>query len=291
MFENNCTSPLNNIFSKRKFLSFMDNKKQNFFCTVVKRYIDNPENKTNHQLISEIYSIISEKHKNEYFYKNTILNYLLCELHDYENTIALSEIPIGNAIADLVLLNGKANVYEIKTSLDTLSRLKNQIENYYKAFDNVSVITSKKYIDKVDEVVGCDCIGIFELTDDNQINTIREPKTNKDFLDKNVMFSVLRQKEQVQILNDCDIVVNNLTDFNRYQIVKEAFLSVDIDKLYNSYIKILKKRQKIKKETYLQMPDYIKSLVYFSNFNNVQIKKLNIFLEEKYKGDLCTIHT
>ncbi|MBC8060944.1 MAG: sce7726 family protein, partial [Clostridiaceae bacterium] len=51
--------------------------------------------------------------------------------------------------ADFILINGSAVVYEIKTELDTLDRLDSQIENYYKAFTKVCVITSESNYNKV----------------------------------------------------------------------------------------------------------------------------------------------
>ncbi len=53
-------------------------------------------------------------YRNEYFYKNTILNKLLLGRHSINTTTALSEMPIGKSIADFILLNGKGVVDEIK---------------------------------------------------------------------------------------------------------------------------------------------------------------------------------
>ena len=65
-----------------------------------------------------------------------------------------------------MLINGKAVVYEIKTELDNLERFGSQIDDYYKAFDHVAVVTYEKNLqrlckcmDNIDKPVG---IYIFE---------------------------------------------------------------------------------------------------------------------------------
>lgn len=92
-------------------------------------------------MVSEIYNILKTEYRNEYYYKNTLLNKLLLGVHSVNTTTALTEIPIAKSKADFVLINGKAVVYEIKTELDNLERLESQINDYFKAFDHVAVVT------------------------------------------------------------------------------------------------------------------------------------------------------
>ena len=77
MTDSTFNSLLNNIFSKRAILSLIENKSNYYYVKAVQRYVENPETKTNLQLISEIYAKIKTDHKNEYYYKNTVLNQLL----------------------------------------------------------------------------------------------------------------------------------------------------------------------------------------------------------------------
>lgn len=119
------------------------------YRAVVQRFIDDPENRDNGKLISEIYHFMSKSYRNEYFYQNTLLNKLLLGRHSLNTTIALTQIPISKSKADFILINGKAIVYEIKTELDTFERLETQLRDYYKAFDHVCVVTSEGQYDKL----------------------------------------------------------------------------------------------------------------------------------------------
>ena len=109
---------LNKIFSRSTLRQFIDNGDDRTYSQVIKRYIKNGEGKTNSELLSEIYKELQSNYRNEYFYKNTLLNKLLLGIHSINTTTALTEIPIAKSKADFILINGKAVVYEIKTELD-----------------------------------------------------------------------------------------------------------------------------------------------------------------------------
>ena len=132
---------INNFFSQKTFRQCFEKKDDTVYKEVIKRYISDADGKDNAKLISEIYTVLKKGYRNEYYYKNTLLNKLLLGVHSVNTTTALTEIPISNSKADFVLINGKAVVYEIKTELDNLERVENQINDYYKAFDHVAVVT------------------------------------------------------------------------------------------------------------------------------------------------------
>ena len=69
-----------------------------------------PDGKTNGEIISRIYHYMGESYRNEYFYKNTLLNKLLLGVHKPTTTSALTEVPVGRSKADFILINGKAVV-------------------------------------------------------------------------------------------------------------------------------------------------------------------------------------
>ena len=104
---------LNRLFTQNVFQDLINDNNNITYGAVVKRYITDTEAKNNGELISKIYGIMSKSYRNEYFYKNTLLNELLIEKHNVSTTTALTQIPIGKSKADFILINGKAVVYEI----------------------------------------------------------------------------------------------------------------------------------------------------------------------------------
>lgn len=173
----NKMNSLNRIFTRNMLRLFIDGKENEVYSAVIRRYINNTEQKNNQQLISEIYSILKKNYRNEYFYKNTLLNKLLLGVHSVNTTTALTEVAIAKSKADFVLINGKAVVYEIKTELDNLERLNSQLEDYYKAFDHVAVVTYEKnllQLQKILEFVDKP-VGIYVLRRNGNLGMIREP--------------------------------------------------------------------------------------------------------------------
>ena len=144
---------LNRLFTQYNFDDLIQGQKNDVYISVIKRFVQDPLSKNNGEIISEIYSYMSKNYRNEYFYQNTLLNKLLLGRHSINTTTALTQIPINKSKADFILINGKAVVYEIKTELDNFERLKNQINDYYKAFSHVCVVTCEEYYKKLIKIL------------------------------------------------------------------------------------------------------------------------------------------
>ena len=144
---------INRVFTRKVICDLIENGRNDVFDYVVKRYIDDPSNKNHGQLISEIYAHLDKQQRNEYFYMNTLLNKLLCGIHNVNTTSAFSQVRIGHSIADFVMINGEGRVYEIKSDLDNFDRLYDQLRDYYCAFSKVSVLASIHELEKIREVL------------------------------------------------------------------------------------------------------------------------------------------
>ena len=68
MAENNII--LNRLFTQNAFSDMIHFDNTSIFDAVIKRYINDPDEKSNGTLISEIYSYMSNEYRNEYFYQN-----------------------------------------------------------------------------------------------------------------------------------------------------------------------------------------------------------------------------
>lgn len=73
---------VNRVFTRKVICDLIENGRSDVFDYVVKRYIDDPSSKNHGQLISEIYAHLNKQQRNEYFYMNTLLNKLLCGIHN-----------------------------------------------------------------------------------------------------------------------------------------------------------------------------------------------------------------
>ena len=273
---------LNRLFTQYNFDDLIQGQKNDVYISVIKRFVQDPLSKNNGEIISEIYSYMSKNYRNEYFYQNTLLNKLLLGRHSINTTTALTQIPINKSKADFILINGKAVVYEIKTELDNFERLKNQINDYYKAFSHVCVVTCEEYYKKLIKILKNTNVGICILTNKNTLRFKKEPVADFSNITHKHLFKVLHKKEFEDILLEIFKKLPQATPAFYYDECYNWFESIPIMDAYKETLIQLKKRNKITKEEFNRVPYELKSLMYFnSNYDN-DYKKLELFLNKMY---------
>lgn len=283
MTENNII--LNRLFTRKVFFDML-NADNTTYVTVVQRFINEPENKDNGALISDVYKFMSKSYRNEYFYQNTLLNKLLLGKHSINTTTALAQIPICKSKADFILINGKAVVYEIKTELDTFERLNTQLRDYFKAFSYVCVVTSESQYDRAVNILKDTPVGIYALTTHNTISMKfrKEPVEDTSQLNHTAIFKVLHKREHEDILRQYFGKLPDTPQVFYYDECLKQFSQIPILHAYKMAIKQLKKRNRIEVMEFEKVPYELKSLIYFSNPSTSDWQAINEFLNQKYGG-------
>ena len=100
--------------------------------------------------------------RDEYVYRAAVTHKILMGTHSLKTASMLTEFRTGSSKADLVILNGTATVYEIKSERDSLSRLVAQIANYKMVFAAVNVIASEGHVKDVLDTVSSN-VGVMRL--------------------------------------------------------------------------------------------------------------------------------
>ena len=269
---------INRFFSRNTIKNLVQNKKDPVFERVSQHY----KLENNLSTIQNVYNKLSRSYRNEYFYKNTLLNKRLLGIHSVNTTTALTEIPVGRAKPDFILINGKAVVYEIKTELDNFDRLENQINEYYKAFNHVAIVTYEKNIDmakrKIAEINKP--IGLYILQKNVKIKTVMEPKEYNNDLDRDVIFSILRKREYESIIEKRFGFLPQVSQFDYYDVCRQLTEDIRLEQFYSDFLIELKKRNPINKELFAAVPYELKFLVYFMNFKPKDYDALAQFLQK-----------
>lgn len=282
-YENNLA--LKRLFTRNTMDDLISNKKNNLFTYTVERYLENTNEKSNNELITDIYSIMGKRYRNEYFYKNTLLNKLLLGKHSLNTTTALTEVPIGKSKADFIMINGKGIVYEIKTELDTLDRLEHQINDYYKVFKYVNVVTCEEHYEKLMDKLKDTKVGIYVLTKSNKISTRKEPEEENRYLDYNTIFKFLRKGEFENIILQNIGYLPETTEFKYYKECYKLFQEIDLEIIHKNMLHILKKRVLIDIDEYKKVVPYeLRFLIYFSKYDKEDYKLLDKFLKIQFGG-------
>lgn len=235
------------------------------FFEYVRRYVKT-DDATIGEVISEIYHFMNYEYRNEYYYKNTILNQLLIKKHDLYNTAALTELPIGNSKADFIMINDRGVVYEIKTDLDNLIRLENQLKDYYKVFSYIYVVVGNKQLPHVKEFLKDQKVGIYELTASGRLICRKKAFYNRDNLSYEAMFQVLRKAEFESIILKHFHKLPEVNSFQYYRECKKWLERINIVTLQKDVMKCLKARtlMLIKNKLEEKVPYELRFYAYFS---------------------------
>ncbi len=239
---------------------------------------------TNREIFSQIYQYLDKHYRNEYYYKNTLLNKLIVNVHRLRTTTALTEVPIAKSKADFIMINGKAVVYEIKTELDTFDRLENQIRDYYKAFDYVCVVTSEAQQTELQKKLKDSTVGIYVLTKKNTIRRVKEPECYRDSLDLECIFKIMNKPEYESLVMQLNGNLPQVTQIKYYSECKRIVCDKTTEEVYPAFLRELKKRNQIEIEEYNNVPSALRFLVYFAKYREGDYKDLNRFLNKMYEG-------
>jgi len=276
---------LNRLFTVAAFEELIKNKNSNVYSAIIAKYIDTSIKHTNAEVIAEIYKYMQKKYRNEYYYKNTILNKLLLGVYSINTTTALSQIPISTSKADFVLINGKAVVYEIKTELDNLERLESQINNYYKAFDHVCVLTCEDYATILLRKFEGTSVGVYVLTKNDTIKRLKDPTKFDKLIDLDVIFKILNKPEYEKILLSYYNQLPVTSQVRYYSTCKKLFSSIPPTQAYQLFLKTLKQRNiVIDEEQFKNVPYELKSVAYFSQYSDYDYNNLKTFLTTEIGG-------
>ena len=278
---------LSQIFSTANFKKIV--RKKDYVNTFerITKHTSFPNSITNLELLDNVYNELLKSYRNEYVYKNTLINKNLIQKYSLKNTIALNEFKIGNSIADFVLLNGKARVFEIKTELDGLDKLEKQILDYYSFATEVYIVSSSKHIEKLIELHQKTKVGIIELTKKNSLKEIKPALPNIDLLEHSVIFKSLRKNEYINVLKANSIEIPKVSNTLIFKECLNLSKSIDIVVFQKTAIKVLKKRN-IKNPELLKdnrIPNSLKHICYSLNLSKPEYEELNSFLNKP--SNLC----
>lgn len=185
---------LTKFFSRKMICNLSEDGWNQVYQDAVLRFVSNSEEKTNHECIDEVYHYLVSHYQDEYYFKSEMLNQLVSS----EDT-AIVELPVAESIADFIIVNDSATVYEIKTALDNFERLESQISGYFKAFAKVAVIIPSKKLDSLLQKIDDPKIGIV-IEADGQLSVYREPTVDMSRLSHRAMFGILRKTEYSAII-------------------------------------------------------------------------------------------
>jgi len=281
---------LSQIFSNSNFRKIV--KKNDYTQTFyrLQKHTNLDPNLKNQVALDLVYKKLLKNYKNEYIYKNILINKLLLKKYSLLSTVSFNEFKIGYSIADFVLLNGEARVYEIKTELDTLDKIEKQIEDYKKFGNKIFIVAHKCHLPRLIKLYGKSEIGLIELTNRNSLKEIKDASNNFD-LNTEVLFKSLRKKEYIEIISEYYHSVPNVPNTLIFRECLDLAKKIPIIEFQKLVIKVLKKRNISNPELLLSesIPESLKHICYNLDLTPKEYSQLNTFLNLKINQ--CIFHT
>lgn len=242
-YHNSQLRDYSSLFSRSEVLSWlkMDFTSINF---KIERYDENwlkSKKATYLDYLKYVYSVLVVNYQNEYIFKNEFLNEWLISEVGETNSQIFSEFRVGNSIADLAMFNGCSKIFEIKTELDSDTRLSLQLENYKKAFNEIYLIIPEsklKSYKKYDKAFG---LITFNSSSDSLFTLYRDAKTNFE-IDPLTIMTILHSSEYKSIVKKHYGYLPDMTSFSQFKTCRELIFEIPKTKLNKLFITEIKKR-------------------------------------------------
>ena len=203
--------------------------------------------------LKHIYKVLENHYRNEYVYKNTFLNQWLIKELGQDNSIVYNEFRVGSSIADLVMFNGNSRVFEIKTELDSDKRLKTQLEDYFKIFNEVFLIIPEF---NLNEFINLDSrVGIITFKNTNTFEVIKKPSYNTE-IDAVTLMHLLRVENYKSIVKTYYGNLPEMTSFTQFDICKNYMKRIPkqvLNKLFINEVKKRKKNESLSKNSFKEL--------------------------------------
>lgn len=225
--------------------------------------------------LNEIYTGLLTNYRNEYVYKNILLNTFVKEHHDQIETIILNEFQINKSKADVVTINGTSSVFEIKTELDSPLRLKTQINDYFKAFNHVYIVTHHSLINKYLPLLN-NGEGLIILTSDLKYQTVIEASYLDSMLSIETMMKCLRKQEFTQVNLNLFQEIPNAKDIYLFDAILEQAQTISPLIYQREFLSMLKRRKLSEIDLFhsTNTPEFLKYICYRLDLSKNQYIRL-----------------
>lgn len=145
-----------------------------------------------------------------------------------KNTVTIFELNVADSRADICMINGKSMVFEIKTEFDTFNRLENQLRDYTKTFQYISIVVPESNLTNVKKYL-LDFVGLitYKQNKNKSINfcVYKEPTLNTNISSQYQLESLSKSQlknkfpEQYAINKD-KFILNIINAFSKKEITE-----------------------------------------------------------------------
>jgi hypothetical protein len=199
-----------------------------------------PRNATVGDVFDQAFRLLrSLGNRDEYVYRSAITQKILLGQHNLRTASMLSEARVGVCKADVVVLNGTATAYEIKSERDSLARLTNQVIAYSEAFAAVNVVTSPSHVRQVlGQIPGW--VGVLVLSGKFTLQVERPAVVDAARTNPLSVLDLMRVDEAHRVLRSLDIAPPNVPNTQMRGALRDTFNHLDPAAVHSHMVTTLK---------------------------------------------------
>ena len=204
------------------------------------------------ETFDHVFEVLDEWYRCEYVFKNQLTRHLLATRHG-AGTSFLFEFRVAGRIADAAAFNGTSTVYEIKTGLDNLDRLDDQLEAYARCFDKVYVATEGALVDEVAARLPGG-VGLVAVHPGGDVEEVEPSASHVDQFDPGPAFDVLRKGEFVGVAEQALGGVPDVPEWELYDACRGLFCDLEPVEAHGLYFEAICARERVEAEVVSMLP-------------------------------------
>ena len=194
------------------------------------------------------YAELASQYRCEYVFANSLIDRLSAVPPDARHALAprstsntISGLRVSMSIADLIVADKSAAAYEIKTGLDSFTRLDMQMLCYRRCFEYVNVVTTRQKARRAAAQTAAH-VGVVTLTDDGALDVVRAAAGGLSRIDMSALFRVLRRGELLTILGRRVGYSIDVPSAQIYRRLNALFMQLPLDTAYDEFVAALRER-------------------------------------------------
>jgi hypothetical protein len=232
------------ILNTQTIKNWVENENFTVTKAKIKKHCNLPAKAITYQTaITKIYKDLYDSHRNEYVFKNELINSQIVDKLALSSTTIISEFKIANSIADLVFFNGSIKVFEIKTDFDNLDKLDKQLNNYRKFAQEIYIVTSLKFSDTLLTKYKKTPYGVMVFLENGNFEVIKKSIKCIKFLNHEVIFKTLRKQEYLNIIINNFGYIPCVPNTLFYKACFELIQTIDVKVFQKLVLKEIKNRK------------------------------------------------
>jgi hypothetical protein len=222
-----------------------------------------------------LHNALFNSHRSEYVFKNQIVSKIVFGRHSPRTASALLELPMGQSVADVVILNGTTTVYEVKTDFDRFDRLATQLDDYADHVEHVNVVVSEKRAAAAERSIQPD-IGILALRRSGALSVVRESSSNMPRLSTRRLYLMLRTGEAIDLLGRTTGYEPDVPSGHLWLRMRTLFEELPIQQAHREVISQLRKRgtSAAKLVSDDSFPPSMRALAYSSELSGAGVRRV-----------------